>query len=1439
MKGRVLLQISDAETGELKRSYEENNVILAYMEVNDIFRPDINTTQWIDSSTSRAVPGKIHASQRQIAPGNKVLGFGGSHITYPSNTAPYPDNYDLILPDQRVSTWEYFDGNPPYLETTYRFSAPTETKTINSIYTTPYNGLPTNLDNNINFIATAISLNTPCIQEPGEVLDITYRIQFFDQVVNSDNVFIGDDFFKNSYIANRIDSDRFSAFPSYAQPFHTKSPINTPDNDLSKIVIGNNSSKTNSLFGTGTTEPLTNKVGHFKSEFNIVLEKNDLIGNIIRGVSYGSDYVTTFFNNNNISRTDGAPETYASAQLMTDFVDNDFAFKPIQPIQNHSKDAIEWGLDVDYLASGQGSISVDGSNWTNPDWSEFWRVEISKTGDVGDSNYFFRNKRFIGFVNNSYEPHSARMIADHTSQQRPGRHTANNPHGLHELKLNEEYGPDSYVSWDQTGINIHFVNDTKIISYGNESTPTIPATNITQIAVMDNGDIWMSCRNTGLYRLTDPTNKASATVTKMTEVDNSLFSASGNRCYAVAPGTGDSLWAVFEGALSYTTNPYDTVPVFVNYEPLSTTAFDYTGLTDGNWNLVKYMRVDRNTPDQEMAIMYNDNNTEQIVWWSLAGVSYEGPQSSNYVNSTYDWQDGNQWGSVDVSQRGNLWGRHGPNFDDELQKLQWSSDVAVDVGFRSAGGFAKMSFMYDYYDTPYFFSETTYYVAGTSTSNKVGHSMISSTKRVHYTPHPRITSQTLGLVWQDPRASGMFQSGSNSYSTVGYKSGSDPKSLHAMGQGADDALEYLDSLDGQHSPVQEVIWDKFHWNGTAWEKNYFVDAVDSTGNYSAKRHNFDTESHFFTGRSMIDVTDVFTTGNFGTSANATFAFNLQPEQKEDSTQNGGTYHFLRVKKQEADTTLLEISDKQNRLQIRWRNRSSDELLILENDTSHVIANTPVNITSGFYRLVVTVSGTLLKVYLDGVQIGSSVTLQNSYDWSNTSSDLYAFVSSRVYDWSDMWKHSLNQGEHFRGFMENIQFWNVAWDDTDIANDFADITGVITSKPATNLLAHYELTESLEGLETRPTHITSEEMDEGIEISFSNGANPTAFVATDYYTFGVVDGILKDNSLSMSRRSSIYHKPVDYQFSEFTNTQGMATIPGSVTDQITEKALFTNGDGSIIRDTYSATTGPSFSEYNVMDWFPGKVYYNRSNAVQSNWDRFSGGAKISQYITADGYIEGKAIATDNHVLFGFTDVPNENFYFNTTITGSAGQQTMRFAIELLPNGNVSIRESGNVVAVDIASYTLTDTFKVARVGTVITYHIIDSSGNDTVIYTSAVASTGTIHGAAVMPYAGTGMIDVVVNYTSYDNTMRVGNEVTLTGWYNNNWYRLEGDDVAAQSIQIDGVDATVTMIDYDLLINTPNPAPLEVIIDSRTGYMFFHSDDIGKVVTGRVTVIYDQ
>jgi len=56
MKGRVLLQISDAETGELKRSYEENNVILAYMEVNDIFRPDINTTQWIDSSTSRAVP---------------------------------------------------------------------------------------------------------------------------------------------------------------------------------------------------------------------------------------------------------------------------------------------------------------------------------------------------------------------------------------------------------------------------------------------------------------------------------------------------------------------------------------------------------------------------------------------------------------------------------------------------------------------------------------------------------------------------------------------------------------------------------------------------------------------------------------------------------------------------------------------------------------------------------------------------------------------------------------------------------------------------------------------------------------------------------------------------------------------------------------------------------------------------------------------------------------------------------------------------------------------------------------------------------------------------------------------------------------------------------------------------------------------------------------
>jgi len=382
------------------------------------------------------------------------------------------------------------------------------------------------------------------------------------------------------------------------------------------------------------------------------------------------------------------------------------------------------------------------------------------------------------------------MISDHTARDRPGRHTAKNPHGLNELKFNEEYGSDS--------------------------------------------------------------------------------------------GTGDTLWAVFDGALSYTSNPYDANPVFVHHEPLSTIPFEYTGLTDGNWHLTKYMRVDRNTPDQEMAIMYNDNNTEQVVWWS-------------------------QWGGVDVSARGNLWGWSGPSFVDEIQKLEWSSNTSTDISIGGRGGFGKTAFVYDYYDTPYFLGESRYYVSGTSTSNNTGVMVMSSVKRVHYTPHPRLGGAAMGMVWQNERASGMFQANTSSYNTSAYKTGSTPKFLLSHGQGKDNVTDFLDSLDG------------------------------------------------FTGRSMIDVTDVFAPGNFGSSADATFAFNLQPNQKDDSTQNG-------------DTTILELSDKQNRLLVRWRHRSNDEFLIAENDIDHFLGATPVNITSGFYRLVITISGTLLKVYIDGVQL---------------------------------------------------------------------------------------------------------------------------------------------------------------------------------------------------------------------------------------------------------------------------------------------------------------------------------------------------------------------------------------------------------------------------------------------------------------------------------------
>ena len=613
-----------------------------------------------------------------------------------------------------------------------------------------------------------------------------------------------------------------------------------------------------------------------------------------------------------------------------------------------------------------------------------------------------------------------------------------------------------------------------------------------------------------------------------------------------------------------------------------------------------------------------------------------------------------------------------------------------------------------------------------------------------------------------------------------------------------------------------MYWDRYHWNsggGGAWELNYFADATDTGGHaggpYPGSRENFDTEDHTFTGRSMIDVTDVFTASNFASSAVATFAFKLIPEAKLSVASDTAS------SKQERPRTLLDISDDTQQFQILWDSSIQGNIQIVEDGSATTIASTPAN--SGTYRLIVVVNGTSVDVYLDDAVIGSTVTLDNAFDWDNGDGKLKAFLGCEIYNLGVPQRHSPWQNNFYRGVMENVQFWNSAWDAADVTSDFGDIDGTIAggTEPAVNQVARFLLTQSLATLETKVSHFAAETLLEGITIAFANGGGPDAFVATDYHTFGVVDGILKDNATAYSQQYSIYFKPVDLAFSDFNNASATNLIENATTAVVDEVANWHN----IVNAPSSTSPQQINNPLARMNHTPGQL--QQSQSVASGHNNVYG-AQTMQHMSGDGYFEGGPGAANEGVILGLDPL----------VTTSHTAANIAFGIRLEPDGTVDIIEANSVVSADIATYVVGDIFRVRRIGTGVTYY-----KNGGLIFTSGNTTSATLYGRVSILAAGYQIRDCKITYTRPVYVMSVGEVIGATGVYDPDWFRVETRTPESIDISIAGSPATVVVSNVPF-VSMISPAPGEVVVNGVAGWLSFNAGDVGSAVTGEVTVIFN-
>lgn len=1398
--GEFIIVVRDKDTGAVKRVQRENNIVTS---------PGVNQFMsgapiWYNSGGDQS--RHIMLSNRRVSA--DIFNKTTTRNNYVFGVSSPSGNHVRVI-EKTIST-------PPYVELLNRFDPGASVRTINSIYVC--NTLSSAAFGNV---AAYVSLGTPCIQQTTEVLDVYYRYQIVNETdpnslpmpleadICAAGTAAGDGHVTvaNGYFPSIYDDAQRDAAPTNALCYWNP---NIPEaSQFNYYSFG--TTQLSQLTTSSSANYLRWGMRYTTASPTISHNQGEIIGSILHG------------------KTEAGYLMYPGVEK---------GFSVVQPIHNHNKDTVGPFLDVGFLASGTGSIFIDSTDWANADYPEFYRFDIAQSGDVGTSYYALSKRCVTGFNGNTYVSSGSGAggqagvgmptICYGMSGSTP-RSTQTRTH--HPLQISsvstvrqpvnaniEKYDDYTVMSWDSTGVTLNDLKYQKFYDLDATSSPALNVTAVKQCAVDDSGNIWVACADTGLYKITDP--KGSPTVTNYTTF-NALVTSN---AYAVDVGNSNNVFAVVNGAIVRTSTSGAS---WTNYDTLSTPDFTYTGISDSNWSNVRFIRLQKDSPDFRMGIVRTTGaNDWEFVWWSLSVPAKQGP--SGYNSSSWDsaypldlWI--NRTSYFRCSRTGGMWLFTNPTANNNLAAalLYFNSGVYNPATFGGNSfsfvyGHAPV-FHYDYYGNAYFTQSNAggfprsgqlsgarftsyggFTSPGTYSEGKYGPNYINAPISCELGKGLQLVVFSAGQSTQRYSLAQVNPMNSASYpGTAGIQDLSLTSDTPSFGVG-----QY--PFNGRYTPREEFVWEHYGWNGAAWVKDYYVDAPDSSaGSYDAPRHNFNPESWIFTGRSSIDVTQVGTATNF--TNQLTFACQVTPVNKTTPGQfsldqvlfssydkgrvfpivgvttglNGewiikgnwtslftiSTKFAVEKNSHAGSNTVWEVSSSSY-------NGGTDETTIVVNGTINGSADFDGFITTSYialylrnhagnigiyesgsftsfgafpgtingtntFNIVLTVDGDDVHCYVNGSQVGTGITLSAPLRWDNTSGQNQIWLgglgpNSGGYGWE--WAE-----EFYKGEMLNAIFWQGVWNSTNISDHnstpLAAPSTFGSGAPAGTERGRYQLNESLLGLETKATHSTSEDLINGLKNRFANGVGSPAFYAdpdyfttglTDHYTFGVVDGMLKDNAISYTYTTRSFVLPVEHEFGTFTP----ATVPAAssvVTEPIywryngetTTLSLMdpsnTNCEGNY--HGYQAATGDFVMSWQMEDWITEPA--------------------------ADGAGEGRSQGMSSQS--GVSPLPAETY-----------------ALRFKGDGNVDAVYSGGVVSSNVTTWAYGDTWTMQRSG--VTF---SATKNAAPFYTWATTS-GATHWPRSVRIGSSGQFAAYNCQLTYDlpaRTVRIGDGIS-TGAFSN-------------------------------------------------------------------------
>jgi len=448
-----------------------------------------------------------------------------------------------------------------------------------------------------------LKLDTPCTQGATEFLDIFYRIQFTNS--GGGQGFLGDSARYQFGKAVTIPWNGISIF-RIGMLFVSFTNINNLDS-YKNLYVGNSPNLANSEGSNpGWLSSGTLVSSHYKWRYNLSWDRDRYTGYICNLMPQGV----------------GEPLSGDNAFFISKI---NYAKEPFQTGFWHSSTAPTPFFDPLFAGSSNGIPTLAGT-WTGK-LPELFKLTITTTGAVGVATYKLSIRKHLGFNGSNYtdltigSPYRNPNIAAHP------RH-----HGWRKQDNDLlRWSNTQIVQYDDTGVTLLDIFDGTFTTWDSLSTPVLSATQIRQVAVDPvNNLIYVACRNTGLYIINVNT--------------NSITLQLNNPCYGVDVGRNGRTFALVNGGL-YSSNNWAVAETFT-----------FTGISDGNWSRVYFLKADpENTNDRIAIIAENASGTNRrMVWWQVgtpaAVLGYEGSEIKRYP------------ASLDVSNTGSFWAAQASGF---------------------------------------------------------------------------------------------------------------------------------------------------------------------------------------------------------------------------------------------------------------------------------------------------------------------------------------------------------------------------------------------------------------------------------------------------------------------------------------------------------------------------------------------------------------------------------------------------------------------------------------------------------------------------------------------------------------------------------------------------------------------------------------------------------